>query len=241
MGADVPRYAALAVAGAFTAPSILISIGVDIYGSVRTISRWYAESRHEAWDTLRLAMRDDSEVIRTFEALGNIAAWDVLRFDMTMRALPTALGVVYGLTMMIGTVIGLFVHLVNAVPFEPLDIPGLIVSGYFWMRVAILYSSDPIWRFRANTLWSLICAMRFRDMATAITGAVAGGLGMRILHFGAILVVYKSWEFVAESRATLTQIAWFVIAGFAVFPVTRWCYRRLYAWLERRALATLAA
>lgn len=225
-----------------TLPSALISIGVDMVASVRMIFRWHAANQREDWDTLRLALHDDEELIATYEAIGNVRSWSVFRLDMTMRALPAGIAAVVGAAVLLGAVVfGL-----TSITTQPMQVIGLIVIGLFLIRMAILYISDPLWRFRANTLWSLLCAILFRDTATAIAAAVGGSLGVRMLHLGGLVVVSALSNNVLAGQTFFTTrfnyplfIVWFLVLAAALIPITRWCYRQLYRWLMRRTLFAL--
>jgi hypothetical protein len=223
-------------------PSLLISIGVDCYGSVRTIFRWYAASQRESWDTLRLTLRDDDELVHTYEAIGSVVSWAAVRMDVAMRVIPAVMGLMLGI--LIGTlpVLGLISEL--SLPSRRINIEDKLVMtalGFFWVRLAILYISDPIWRFRSNILWSLLCVIKFRDIAIATTAAIVGGLSIRLLHLGAIVVAWRLsevWLAGYTTQPTLLLIGFYIVLGVLV-PQIRWLYMRLYAWLERQTILAL--
>jgi hypothetical protein len=231
---------------ALIVPSLLISIGADCYGNVRTVFQWHAASQRESWDILRLAMRDDDELVHTYEAIGNLRSWTAFRIDMTMRAIPAAIGVVAGAAVIIGAAVSLLSLLFDTRnPIYVLQSIGLIVYGFLLVRVAILYISDPMWRFRANTMWSLLCAMRFRDTATAIASAIMGSLSVRLLHLGGIVALWQLSDRVLDGRSVfevqpdyLPFIVWFCVLGL-LLPITSWLYMRLYTWLEYCVIDTL--
>jgi hypothetical protein len=226
-------------------PSLVISTGADVYASVRTIFRWHAASKFEAWDTIRMALRDDRELIGTFETIGTVRSWAAYQWDMTMRAAPTIIAAGSGGALIVGS-IG---YMLIDKRVEPLMVLEFVVMGMFLIRLAILYISDPMWRFRANILWSLLCAMLFRETATAITAAIAGSIGARLLHLIALALLYVVWNAVLgdqnifvgrpDTMLLIRWFAWFSVLAFALLPITRWCFAHLYAWLERRTLLTL--
>jgi hypothetical protein len=227
---------------ALIGPSLLVSIVADAYNSVRTIMAWRVDSRHEAWDTLRLAMRDDDEVIHTYEAIGNVLSWSHFRMDMAMRAIPVVLTVVACAGIGIWAVVGLLSQQsLRNTGIRVGDLWVLLAIGFFGLRVASLYISEPIWRFRSNTLWSLLCAIKFRETTTAIIVAIAGGLGIRLLHLGAFVVVWLVWQAWLSGYVIqpATLVAIFLVVLGVIVPQIRWLYMRLYAWLERQTIMAL--
>ncbi|MBX3086803.1 MAG: hypothetical protein KF716_34540, partial [Anaerolineae bacterium] len=84
-GNPLPSFLALIL------PNLVISIGADVYAATRIILLWHSHSQHMMWDTVRLTMPSDADLLKTYEALGNIRAWRALQIDMGMRALPAIL------------------------------------------------------------------------------------------------------------------------------------------------------
>ncbi|MBX3085365.1 MAG: hypothetical protein KF716_27270 [Anaerolineae bacterium] len=228
-----------------TLPSLIISIGADCYANVRTIFRWHSASQRETWDAMRLAMRDDEELISTYETIGNVRSWTGFRLDMTMRAVPAAILAVVGAALIIGALVSLLL----SIRPDPMQVIELILMGFFFIRVAILYISDPRWRFRTNTIWSLLCAIRFHDTAAAITVAIAGNLGVRLLHLSSLFAIYLAsnealgGEMVFGGRLDVPMairwFAWFAVLVFWLLPITRWGYTTVYNWLKTRACEAL--
>ena len=222
-------------------PTLLVSTGAEILTGARTVFVWQTAGQSEAVDVLRLTMRDDEELLTTYEVIGTIHAWAGYQFDLTMRILPTVLVGGIGGAIAIGGVV--------SSPFMlsyPLQVVMLIALGTCLMRLAILFVSDPTWRFRTTVMWSLWCAVSLPDTSLALTAAVMGGLGARLIHLGGLLslaLVLGSYVFTGvligpEANHGLLIL---VFVGLAVgLPVfTRWGYIRLYSWLARRVLLAL--
>lgn len=227
-------------------PSLAISVGTDIYTNIRTVFRWHAASQRETWDVQRLALRDDRELIRTYETVETLDSWKAYQLDMTMRVAPA--------TIMAGSggalIAGVPISILFSVHVGIVQLIELVVLGVFLIRMAMVYISDPRWRFRANVLWSLLCATQFRETATASMAAVAGSLGVRLLHLiGLVAVLVLAYGVMQDQRMFIVQpdalllLRWFAVfavLSFELLPVTRWLYNRLYQWLERRVLVAIS-
>jgi hypothetical protein len=223
-------------------PNVLVSMGVDTFAALRTVSLWHTATTRESWDVLRLALRDDVEVLRTYEALSHLRSWRALQFDMTIRALPAGmLAIGSSMFVFIAITFGLI-----TLAQQAREVLHVISLGLLAVRLAIVYISDPLWQFRANTMWSLYCAVTVRDTTTASILALAGSFGARLLHLTMLTVLIMLTYRILDGRSlfvtqgnTLTSVVWFLAVGLLIVPVSRHVYTFIHRCFEGLALAAL--
>ena len=223
-------------------PNLVISMGADVYAGMRIISLWHSHSQHTMWDSVRLTMPSDHHLLKTYEALGNIRTWRALQIDMSMRSLPAVLlAMIGGMLLMAVLVFGVIMQISRWREFI-----WMAVLGVLCIRLATLYVRDPLWRFRTNTMWSLLCAAQFQDTVTALITCIGGSLGLRMLHWGVLIGLASITRSLQGPVSVIEMplhfweaLAWAAVLLVVVAPVTQGIYQGLYALLGRWTVITL--
>lgn len=243
---------------AYVIPLSVISVGADLYATIRYINQLHQAHRRETWDSLRLAMANDQEFVRSFEAIGVVNAWSALQLDLTLRAIPAAavigasaitaligaaslLGVGLSLlsgTQQLGTVVGQ-----NTLEFLTTILLALVI-----LRLGTLFIGDSLLRFRLNASFSMLCATAIRDTTAAIAVSVAGILGLRLLHVIGIAILYNLTREIGAGRypanlgetiSEIVYIGWLALLILFAIPVTSNLFAALRGGFERLTLRAI--
>lgn len=242
---DVPQALSLGIFSAFT----VISVGVDLYAAIRIVNVFHHYRLSETWDTLRLAMHDDLELIRSFAAIGVVQGWRGLQVDIVLRTAPTVIGVFSG----VGMVWAAVISLVNRFDTQPSwlligEDALVLLTGLLVIRLGVVFISDPPLRFELMVSLAIFCATRFRDTLTALVASVVSIVAVRLVHGLAILWVYNltisilaglyPWQRLAEDNQP-AAVVWMLTLIITVVPFTKNLYVVLRNRLEHLTLSVM--
>jgi hypothetical protein len=225
----------------FVVTQIVVSLGVDVYGIIRTTAHWASHARADRLDLLRLTALTETDIVTAFAAINQLKLWKALRLEALLRMLiPAILWIPLGFAVVM-TVFAPVLILTSLFS----DRTALIVLGTFeavaLMGFALL---EPLWRMRAIVALSIYLAARVPENNTAIVIGVAAAFGWRLLlAAGAAWLVINTVWILSQDPPDVEHPGslWTLIALTALTCALIPMLRSVYGALHRRLLKMTAS